>query len=42
MLYSFQGGNDAAAPNSTLAFDAAGNLYGTAGEGSTARERYSN
>jgi uncharacterized repeat protein (TIGR03803 family) len=34
VLYSFQGGNDAAAPNSTLAFDAAGNLYGTAGGGS--------
>jgi uncharacterized repeat protein (TIGR03803 family) len=34
VLYSFQGGNDAATPNSTLTFDAAGNLYGTAGGGS--------
>jgi uncharacterized repeat protein (TIGR03803 family) len=34
VLYSFQGGNDAATPNSSLAFDAAGSLYGTAGGGS--------
>jgi uncharacterized repeat protein (TIGR03803 family) len=33
VLYSFQGGNDAATPNSSLSFDAAGNLYGTAGGG---------
>ena len=34
LLYSFQGRNDADDPNSTLAFDAAGNLYGTAAGGS--------
>lgn len=34
VLHSFQGGNDAAAPNSSLTFDSAGNLYGTAGGGS--------
>jgi uncharacterized repeat protein (TIGR03803 family) len=33
VLYSLQGGNDAAMPNSSLTFDAAGNLYGTAGGG---------
>ncbi len=33
ILYSFQGGNDAATPNSSLTFDAVGNLYGTAGGG---------
>jgi uncharacterized repeat protein (TIGR03803 family) len=37
LLYSFQGGNDAAAPNSTLAMDAAGNLYGTAGGGANSQ-----
>ena len=29
MLYSFQGGTDGAAPNASLTFDAAGNLYST-------------
>jgi len=33
LLYSFQGGGDASTPNSSLSFDAAGNLYGTAGGG---------
>jgi uncharacterized repeat protein (TIGR03803 family) len=33
VLYSFQGGSDASAPNSTVTFDAEGNLYGTAGGG---------
>jgi uncharacterized repeat protein (TIGR03803 family) len=33
VLYSFQGGNDASSPNSSLSFDAAGDLYGTAGGG---------
>jgi uncharacterized repeat protein (TIGR03803 family) len=33
VLYSFLGGNDAATPNSSLTFDAGGNLYGTAGGG---------
>jgi uncharacterized repeat protein (TIGR03803 family) len=33
VLYSFQGGSDAAGPNSTLNFDTAGNLYGSAGGG---------
>jgi len=31
--YSFKGGSDGGAPISTLAFDAAGNLYGTTSEG---------
>jgi len=29
VLYSFQGGSDGDSPISTLAFDSAGNLYGT-------------
>ena len=33
VLYSFRGGSDASAPNSTLSFDTAGNLYGSAGGG---------
>jgi uncharacterized repeat protein (TIGR03803 family) len=33
VLYSFQGGSDASHPNSTVTFDAEGNLYGTAGGG---------
>lgn len=33
VVYSFQGGGDAAGPNSTLNFDTAGNLYGSAGGG---------
>lgn len=33
VLYSFQGGNDASTPNSSLSFDSAGALYGTAGGG---------
>jgi uncharacterized repeat protein (TIGR03803 family) len=32
-LYSFKGGTDGSGPISTLAFDQAGNLYGTASEG---------
>jgi uncharacterized repeat protein (TIGR03803 family) len=35
VLYNFEGGNDAAQPNSPLIFDAAGNLYGTSIEGGT-------
>ena len=35
VLYSFQGGNDALSPNSSLTFDAAGALYGTAGGGAS-------
>ena len=35
VLYNFEGGNDAAQPNSLLIFDAAGNLYGTSIEGGT-------
>lgn len=33
VLYSFQGGSDGSGPISNLAFDAAGNLYGTTSEG---------
>jgi uncharacterized repeat protein (TIGR03803 family) len=33
ILYSFQGGSDAAGPDSNLIFDAAGNLYGATGGG---------
>jgi len=33
VLYSFQGGTDGSFPTSTLAFDAAGNLYGTTSTG---------
>ena len=33
VLYSFQGSGDASAPNSTLSFDTAGDLYGTAAGG---------
>jgi uncharacterized repeat protein (TIGR03803 family) len=33
VLYSFQGGTDASLPTSTLAFDKAGNLYGTSSTG---------
>ncbi len=33
VLYSFQGGNDASFPTSTLVFDPAGNLYGTSSTG---------
>jgi uncharacterized repeat protein (TIGR03803 family) len=33
VLYSFQGGDDASFPTSTLVFDAAGNLYGTSSSG---------
>lgn len=33
VLYSFTGGNDGAYPSSSLIFDSAGNLYGTAGNG---------
>jgi uncharacterized repeat protein (TIGR03803 family) len=32
-LYSFRGGSDGSSPISTLVFDKAGNLYGTASEG---------
>lgn len=32
-LYSFRGGSDGSSPISTLAFDKAGNLYGTTSEG---------
>jgi uncharacterized repeat protein (TIGR03803 family) len=32
-LYSFRGGSDGSSPISTLAFDKAGNLYGSASEG---------
>ncbi len=39
ILYTFQGGNDGSSPQSTLVFDAKGNLYGTtlagAGDGCT-------
>ena len=35
VLYSFQGGNDAANPNSSLSFDSSGALYGTAGGGAS-------
>lgn len=35
-LYSFRGGSDGNGPISTLAFDKAGNLYGTASEGGAA------
>jgi uncharacterized repeat protein (TIGR03803 family) len=35
-LYSFRGGSDGSSPISTLAFDKAGNLYGTASEGGAA------
>lgn len=33
VLYSFQGGSDALRPNSTVSFDSAGKLYGTAAGG---------
>jgi uncharacterized repeat protein (TIGR03803 family) len=33
LLYSFQGSTDGGSPTSTLVFDAAGNLYGTASAG---------
>jgi uncharacterized repeat protein (TIGR03803 family) len=36
VIYSFQGGTDGAAPDSTMIFDAAGNLYGTTQAGGTA------
>ena len=36
VLYAFQGGADGASPYDGLAFDAAGNLYGTASAGGTA------
>jgi uncharacterized repeat protein (TIGR03803 family) len=35
-LYSFKGGSDGGGPISTLVFDKAGNLYGTASEGGAA------
>jgi uncharacterized repeat protein (TIGR03803 family) len=35
ILYSFAGGSDGGNPGGTLTFDAAGNLYGTAGGGQT-------
>ena len=35
MLHSLGNGNDGAAPYDALIFDAAGNLYGTTGEGGT-------
>jgi len=33
VLYSFQGGSDASSPNSSLTFDAGGDLYSTSGGG---------
>jgi uncharacterized repeat protein (TIGR03803 family) len=38
VLYRFTGGDDGARPFSTLTFDAAGNLYGTAGEGGSSHK----
>jgi uncharacterized repeat protein (TIGR03803 family) len=35
VLYTFQGGDDGSAPNSTLVIDADGNLYGNAFQGGT-------
>lgn len=37
LLYSFKGGDDGRAPESTLIFDSAGNLYGTTVDGGTGR-----
>jgi uncharacterized repeat protein (TIGR03803 family) len=36
VLYNFKGGSDGSSPISNLAFDAAGNLYGTTSEGGAA------
>jgi uncharacterized repeat protein (TIGR03803 family) len=42
VLYTFQGGDDGASPNSTLVMDAAGNLYGETAYGGSGKSVYCN
>jgi uncharacterized repeat protein (TIGR03803 family) len=42
MIYTFQGGDDGANPNATLAMDAAGNLYGETSYGGNGKSVYCN